>query len=222
MSNAPWITPSSPPPHHGSASPATPPDPPPDGAGPKRRRDRPDRHSTPERVILHAWPDPLLDRTGFRPTGFYVERYWGPIVGPSCLLLVRGLARRIEADGDGLTVEAAALAADIGCSSKAGPASQFWRAVRRAQRFGLLRQHDDRLYVRQRIGPLSARLVHRLPAHLRTEHRVWLDEEGSPPPDRTGPPPELAGPAIDVLRRAARGLCTPTELRALDDRRLLG
>lgn len=219
MPNAPWITPSSPPPNRTpgtAAEPAGGPEP-----TPRPRRDRPDAAPTPERLTIRPWQDPLVDRTGFRATGFYVERYWGPVVGPSCLLLLRVLARRLETDADGFDIDAMVLAGDIGCSAKSGPASQFWRAVRRAQRFGLLRQVGDRLYVRQTVGQLSTRLAHRLPAHLRAEHRMWVDTAPATGTGDAVPPDTVDMPAIEILRHAARGLCTPAELRSLDHHRRL-
>lgn len=224
MSNAPWITPSSPPPNRtaGDGPAPRPPVAAPDTPSTRRRSRSDAGGSTPDRLTIRRWEDALVEDVGFRPTGFYVERYWGPIVGPSCLLLLRVLARRLETDCEGFDIDASDLAGAIGCSAKSGPASQFWRAVRRAQRFGLMRQVDDRLYVRVAVGQLSNRLVHRLPAHLRTEHHMWVDT--APPPSGDGPARPEAGdeaPAIEILRRAARGLCTPGELRSMDHHRRL-
>jgi hypothetical protein len=149
--------------------------------------------------------------------GFYTERYYGPIVGPTCLLLLRALASQLETDRDGFVVDTAELAARIGCSSKAGPNSQFWKALRRGIRFGLLRQIEERVLVRTDIGPLTSRMVQRLPVTLRREHRVWAPS-GQPSPTSISADGAAVQPmpALEALRLAARGLCTPEELRTLD------
>jgi hypothetical protein len=41
------------------------------------------------RLTVTAWSDPVLDHLGHDPRSRYAERFWLPIVGPSCLLLGR-------------------------------------------------------------------------------------------------------------------------------------
>ncbi len=167
----------------------------------------------------------MLAEHGYPATGFYVERYFGPVVGPTCIVLYRALARQLEADVDGFSIVTADLARTVGCSSKSGTASQFWRALRRAHRFGLLRQHEDQILVRSTLGLMSNRMAQRLPLELRHEHRVWV--ESLEPSYQTAEPRSVVGTtqpevAITLLRLAARGLCTPEELRLLDrERRIL-
>ncbi len=188
----------------------------------QRRPSAAERQPTPDTLHISLWDDPLLAEHGYPATGFYVERYFGPVVGPTCIVLYRALARQLEADVDGFGVVTADLARTVGCSSKSGTASQFWRALRRAHRFGLLRQHDDQILVRSALGLMSNRMAQRLPLELRHEHRVWVDSLETP---RDVPPPkpvvDTTQPeaAIRLLRLAARGLCTPEELRLLDRQR---
>ena len=104
----------------------------------------------------------------------------------------------------------------IGCSAKAGPSSQFWKALRRGIRFGLLRQMEDRVLVRTEISPLTARMVQRLPLNRRHEHRVWTSAAGSGPSTPSAVDTAQPTVALEMLRLAARGLCTPEELRMLD------
>ncbi len=191
----------------------------------QRRPSAAERQPTPDALQISLWGDSFLAEHGYPATGFYVERYFGPVVGPTCIVLYRTLARRLEADVDGFGIVTADLARTVGCSSKSGTASQFWRALRRAHRFGLLRQHDDRILVRSTVGLMSNRMAQRLPLELRHEHRVWV-QSLEPPNEATGPKPavETSPPeaAITLLRMAARGLCTPEELRLLDrERRIL-
>ncbi|NNF55501.1 MAG: hypothetical protein HKN03_13795 [Acidimicrobiales bacterium] len=191
----------------------------------QRRRSASERQPTPDTLRISLWADPLLAEHGYPATGFYVERYFGPVVGPTCIVLYRTLARRLEADVDGFSILTATLARSVGCSSKNGAASQFWRALRRAHRFGLLRQHEDQIFVRSALGLMSNRMAQRLPLELRHEHRVWVEsfQPGEATELHTSgieeKPPEAA---ITLLRSAARGLCTPEELRLLDrERRIL-
>ncbi len=226
-----WLVPTTPPPGMGSGV-GTPvgvttiPKEPPQVLPVARRRNkksRPaeDRQPTPESLRVSAWEDDLLVDTV--PTiGFYTERYYGPIVGPTCLLIMRSLAGQLSTDTEGFTVVANDLAASIGCSSRAGAASQFWKALRRGVRFGLMRQVDDRLFVRTELSPLTTRLVQRLPVHLRQEHRLWNPIVDLAPQEMfPGGLPQHAMQPLEVLRQAAVGLCTPEELLSLDRARLL-
>ncbi|NNE96457.1 MAG: hypothetical protein HKN24_10555 [Acidimicrobiales bacterium] len=212
-----WIAPSIPPPRVGAES--APPTrlPTGDNARSKRRSRSPEsRLPTPARIRVEPWRDDLIaDATPLH--GFYAQRYYGPIVGPSCLLLLRTLASQLDVDRDGFVVDAAELAARIGCSARAGGNSQFWKALRRGVRFGLIRQVEDRVLIRHGVGPLSHRLSQRLPPELRREHRVWIGtDEPSPTRLLDGTIPTVPLSAIETLRLAARGLCTPDELRTLD------
>ena len=212
-----WLAPSVPPPRAGKRS-APPQLVPKADAAPVRRRGRSpeDRLPTPDRIRVEPWRDHLIgDATPVH--GFYAQRYYGPIVGPSCLLLLRTTASQLDVDRDGFVVDTAELAARIGCSARAGTNSQFWKALRRGIRFGLIRQVEDRVLIRTGVAPLTNRLAQRLPPDLRREHRVWVASE-QPSPTKLLDDAIPAGPlsAIETLRLAARGLCTAEELRTLD------
>ena len=189
----------------------------------RRKRSRPaqDRLPTPESVHVSIWHDDLVV-DAVPATGFYAERYYGPIVGPTCLLIVRSLAARLRTDAKGFSAVTDEIAASIGCSSRAGASSQFWKALRRGVRFGLLRQVESRVFVRTELSPLTTRLVQQLPHHLRREHRLWhpivdLDTEelfdGAVPIHPVDP--------LEALRQAALGRCTAEELLTLDRAQLL-
>ncbi len=219
-----WLVPATPPPGFQHQTVASPPPVPGDSVAEdtsrtrRRRRSRAaeDRLPTPDQLRIHSWDD-LICTEGVPANGFYTERYYAPIVGPTCLLLVRTLAGQLETDTDGFDVRTAELAASIGCSAKAGPNSQFWKALRRGIRFGLLRQIEDRVLVRTEVSLLTARMVQRLPLNRRHEHRVWT-QTSLPTSGKNTTDPAAVDPmaALEVLRLAARGLCTPEELRMLD------
>ncbi|MFW2382091.1 MAG: hypothetical protein ACN4GZ_10060 [Acidimicrobiales bacterium] len=216
-----WLVPATPPPGFAKKPLPDPPSAPEDvNTRPKRVRKRSrtteDRLPTPDQLRIQQWCDHLVVDP-VPANGFYTERYYGPIVGPTCLLLLRTLASQLGTDREGFTVDTAELAGVIGCSSKAGPSSQFWKALRRGVRFGLLRQAEERVFVRTEISPLTARMVQRLPLMLRHEHRVWT-RRTEPQPTTLGPPIDSTESvaALELLRLAARGLCTAEELRSLD------
>ena len=130
--------------------------------------------SFPEDVLtVVTWADPVLDQLGHDPRSAYVERFWLPILGPSCLLLVRRLAAELERSPDGFTVPTALWAQELGIGMKGGQHSPFWRAVERAGRFGAARRNGSRLALRRRLPPLSNRQVQRLPPSLRPAHEEW-------------------------------------------------
>jgi hypothetical protein len=120
-----------------------------------------------------SWPDPVLDRLGHDPRSPYVERFWLPVLGPSCLLLVRRMSAELERRPDGFRLESASWARELGVGMKGGRHGPFWRAVERACRFGAARRNGERLVVRRRLPPLSARQVERLPESLRAAHLEW-------------------------------------------------
>jgi hypothetical protein len=123
-----------------------------------------------------AWPDQVLDKLGHDPRSVYVERFWLPILGPSCLLLIRRLAAELERDPEGVDIETASLAREMGIGMKGGRHGPLWRAVERACRFGGARRNGERLAVRRRLPPLTARQIERLPESLRAAHDAWSQE----------------------------------------------
>ena len=142
-------------------------------AGQGGRRNDP---AFPEELIrVTAWPDPVLDRLGHDPRSGYVERYWLPILGPSCLLLLRRLAAELEQRPDGFEIDTALWATELGIGMKGGKNGPFWRAVERGCRFGAAQRNGDRLAVRRRLPPLTARQVERLPTPLQEAHHRWTE-----------------------------------------------
>jgi hypothetical protein len=93
------------------------------------------------------------------PTSNYVELYWLPTVGPSCVWLYRRLVAWLNAAGDrtGLTIDIVETGRLIGLHGAGGKNSPVARAVTRCGQFGLL---DDRGF----------QLGVRLPEVLRSSH----------------------------------------------------
>ncbi|MEL6980968.1 MAG: hypothetical protein AAFO29_00945 [Actinomycetota bacterium] len=155
-----------------------------------------------------GWPDPVLDQLGHDPRSGYVERFWLPILGPSCLLLVRRMAAELERQPDGFEIESTLWARELGIGMKGGQHGPFWRAVERACRFGAARRNGPRLALRRRLPPLSARQVQRLPESLRAEHDQWVSArlerprratvtQWTPRPAPGSSPPGTPPPAVE-------------------------
>ncbi len=172
------------------------------------RRQKPAPVFPEDLVKVTAWPDPVLDKLGHDPRSGYVERYWLPILGPSCLLLLRRLAAEIERHPEGFELNTAQWASEIGLGMKGGRNGPFWRSIERGCRFGAAQRNGSLLAVRPRLPPLTARQLERLPESLRRSHDVWAEARLATPKRAT-----VAKWPQHVERRALPG---PDE-RPLDD-----
>src|SRR5687768_3732471 len=52
-------------------------------------------------LVIHGWPDPVIDALGHHPCSSYVETFWLGILGPSTTFLLRHLVTTLEAQPDG-------------------------------------------------------------------------------------------------------------------------
>ncbi|MEM7323118.1 MAG: hypothetical protein AAF531_08530 [Actinomycetota bacterium] len=134
-----------------------------------------------DRLRVTPLADPVLDRLGHDPRSGYVERFWLPILGPSCLLLLRRLATELEQNPDGFVLTTGAWAAEMGLGMKGGRNGPFWRAIERGCRFGAAQRNGGLLAVRRRLPPLTARQVERLTPELRQAHTAWVDARQQQP-----------------------------------------
>ena len=107
----------------------------------------------------------------FRPGSRYVERLWLPLLGPTSTALLRVLAEELDEKGSGTIVEASRLARGLGLGAGTGVESALSRAIRRLERFRLVKAEGDVLRVRTEVPPLSDHDVSRLPDDLRTIHQ---------------------------------------------------
>ena len=127
------------------------------------------------------------------PRSAYVERFWLPILGPSCTWLVRRLADRLDEHPAGVDIELEATARSLGLGGAVGRHAPFLRAIERGIRYGLLRRNGPgELALRRRVGPLPQRLVGRLPPALQDDHDRW--------------PRPLDAVSLTAARRQARRL----------------
>ena len=167
----------------------------PDAAGRARaRQSEPNGRTGAGELWVEPWTD-LCPDTGrsHHPRSPYVELFWLGVLGPSATWLIRRLALRLEERPEGVLVNTAEIAGEIGLGGRQALLSAFERAFERCCRFGLMqRGRHNTLFVRTQLPDLTARMAERLPPRLRVLHDAWRRQPGSDP----------AG--IDTLARARR------------------
>jgi len=117
---------------------------------------------------VSALRDPNGER-GFDARSEYVETYWLPVLGPSCVLLARRLVSWLEAEPEGFDVSMVALAGSLGLGAGLGRHAPIVRTLARLADFGLAHVGDT-YAVRAVFPPLSSRQIARLPDHLAAAH----------------------------------------------------
>jgi hypothetical protein len=119
--------------------------------------------TVPDQVWVERWtlPDPVT----VDARDPYVERFWLPILGPSCILTLRRLALMLTLEPAGVGVDVAHLARELGLGTDA-----LRRTLVRLNGFALVDLNGYRLRVRVELPPLSERRVSSLPEMLRLEH----------------------------------------------------
>lgn len=129
---------------------------------------------TVDSVHVIAWPDPVIDATGFEPRSWYVEQFWLSVIGPTSTWLVRRLAAGLDARPGGFELPLIEAARALGVGTRNGNHSPLRRAMARCVRFELASTPAGGvLAVRRRIPPLARRHVLRLPPSLREKHEEW-------------------------------------------------
>jgi hypothetical protein len=119
---------------------------------------------------VSALRDPLGE-DGFDARSMYVETYWLPILGPSCVLVARRLVSWLEAEPDGFEITMTALAGSLGLGAGAGRRAPIVRTLARLADFELAHV-DDSYALRTMFPPLAARQIARLPDHLAAAHAM--------------------------------------------------
>lgn len=125
-------------------------------------------------VQVIPWKDQVVDTLGLDPRSTYVEQFWLPVIGPTCTLLLRRTAARLERHEAGFVMDVEETARALGLGTRQGRNSPFGRALVRCTTFELARwQGPGVLAVRRMMPPLARRLVLRLPVTLQEDHRRW-------------------------------------------------
>ncbi len=157
-------------------------------------RSEPSRNRGAVELWVEPWKDLCPDSNrGHHPRSPYVEFFWLGVLGPSATWLIRRLALRLEETPEGIVVNTAEIAGEIGLGGRQALQSAFERAFERCCRFGLMqRGRHNTLFVRTRLPDLTTRMAERLPPRLRMLHDAWWHR---PAPDPVG---------IGTLERARR------------------
>ena len=143
-------------------------------------------------IVVKPWPDPVIDVLGHDPRSWYVETFWLPTLGPTCVLLMRHLADRFDRFPDGLQLPVSDTAQALGLGAGAGASSPLVRSLIRLTQFDLaLDSAPGVVAVRRHLPPVNRRHVRRLPQALQAQHAEWVQSQ-------------LEEPAFDVARRRAR------------------
>lgn len=127
----------------------------------------------PATLTVRPWPDPVIDAVGHDLRSTYVERFWLPVLGPSCTLLLRQLAGRFEAEPDGFDLDVADCARSLGLGAGLGRQAPLGRAVTRCAQFGAVQRFGAAgVVVRRKLPTMARHQLVRLPERLQAEHAL--------------------------------------------------
>ena len=119
---------------------------------------------------VSALHDPHGER-GFDARSVYVETYWLPILGPSCVLIARRLVSWLEAEPDGFDISITVLAGSLGVGTGVGRSAPIVRTLARLADFGIA-QVGDAYAVRADVPAIVVADIARLPDHLAAAHAM--------------------------------------------------
>ena len=143
-------------------------------------------------VMVKPWSDPILDVLGHDPRSWYVETFWLPTLGPTCVLLMRHLADRFDRAPDGVTLDVTTTSERLGLGPRDGNSSPLRRSLARLEQFDLAVSGPEAIVrVRRNLPPVNRRHVKRLPVDLQARHAEWIAAA-------------LTQGPIDAARRRAR------------------
>jgi hypothetical protein len=128
----------------------------------------------PDRFVVRAWVDPVVESHGFPVSSAYTETVLVPILGPSATFALRRLGTWAAAQPEGLAVDTAELASDLGLGHKGGRHSTMARTISRLCQFGMAQWRCEELAVRIAVAPVSERQLVRLSARVVATHRSMV------------------------------------------------
>lgn len=126
-------------------------------------------------VMVKPWSDPILDVLGHDPRSWYVETFWLPTLGPTCVLLMRHLADRFDRAPDGIALDVTTTSECLGLGPRDGSSSPLRRSLARLEQFDLAVSEPEAIVrVRRNLPPVNRRHVRRLPVELQARHAEWV------------------------------------------------
>lgn len=124
-------------------------------------------------------PDATAPESGFPLNHPYLEVVYGPLLGPTAVLLARALGRALQRAGGPTDVDLRQLARDLGLQSTGnqvpGERSPLSRAFRRLAHVRLTRSEEGGVVaVVVAVPPVSPRVLDGLPTAARAAHFEFL------------------------------------------------
>ncbi len=133
-------------------------------------------------LAVTEWADALFSRWGHHCTGGYVELFWLPVLGPSCVMLARHLSMYLHHDSLSFRGSVDELGAAVGI----GGSSRLTRCLHRLASFGLAKPFGEpdcsdtiggaavgSWSVRMFWPYVSPSMVSRLPKRSLDRHPTW-------------------------------------------------
>jgi hypothetical protein len=100
----------------------------------------------------------------------YVETFWLPTVGPSCVFLYRRLVLWLEGEPGGLTIDVEQTGKMLGLHGGVGKNAVIMRTFSRLAEFHLVEEDGWLVRVHTMLPHLTTRQIERLPERLRALH----------------------------------------------------
>lgn len=120
------------------------------------------------RITFEPWPDAVIEANGHHATSTYAETYWLPILGPSCLVVLRRVATDLARDMTEVGYPLEPFGRCFGLAPKG-----FDRTLQRLAKYGLVQAlGQGRWRIRCHLPPLTLARLDRLPACLAAAHQA--------------------------------------------------
>lgn len=127
-------------------------------------------------IAVVPWTDPVIDRLGAAVRSRYVERFWLPVLGPTCTWVMRYIDLRLEESPTGVILDLAETARAVGVPTNSPHKGSLIRAMNRCVMFGLAQPVGTVLAVRRFVPLLPRKHLEQLTPTHRRAHRRWLSE----------------------------------------------